>query len=154
MEKLPSSTSVALSFRGANNHCPTYLKWCLWETNNIQVYYDTEIGIVSISISTLIIILAVITIKLQSILFPSSSQHHLHDASPWQPDAITTSNALPLGYRYTIYFFLKSKIIARIFPRRAVASTFMCILRPCKEMNKIQQENCGGCAGMAGWCAF
>lgn len=50
---------------------------------------------------------------------------------------------------------LISKIITLIFSYHwAVSSIFMCILWPCKQMNKIQQENCGGSAGIKGWLAF
>lgn len=96
--KISPSTCVALHLTWANNQCPTFLKWYLWETNKTHIYYDSEIGIVFISIITLTIILAVIIIKLQNTFFSLFLSNIIYVRSvSWQPDAVIIPNVLSSG---------------------------------------------------------
>lgn len=50
---------------------------------------------------------------------------------------------------------LKTQIITIIFSHYwATSRMFMCVLLPCKEMNKIQKRNCSCHAAMKSWLAF
>lgn len=79
------------------------------------------------SIITLVIILAVINIKLENVLFLAPVSIIYMRAVTWQLDAVTTSNVLPLGYRYTTHSLPEIQDYHSYFPTTGLCQAHLCV---------------------------